>query len=331
MRTFCAAKFSRRWVAVIGACLSWSVFTPTARSEDPAAEPVIAATVNGTPILVNEVARELQLALGTRAIDAAAKPYLQAKTLAQLIDRRLILQWLHATDRGASDTEVELEISRLEKRLQSRDITLAAHLASRQITEAEMRRLLEWQIGWRKFLARYLTDENLEKHFNDRRRDFDGTRMRVAHVLFKIAGDDASSVEQTVQTATEIRESIVSGAISFEDAAKQHSTAPTAASGGDIGFIERHKPMHETFSRAAFALNENEVSPPVITPFGVHLVRCIEIEAGQRTWQEARDELTTAVTLYLFNWAAAKERPNAEIQFTKALPHFAPGSEELAE
>jgi parvulin-like peptidyl-prolyl isomerase len=69
----------------------------------------------------------------------------------------------------------------------------------------------------------------------------------------------------------------------------------------------------------------------VITPFGVHLVRCIKIEPGQRTWQDARDELTTAVTLYLFNWAAEKERSKAEIRFTKALPHFAPGSEELAE
>ena len=125
--------------------------------------------------------------------------------------------------------------------------------------------------------------------------------------------------------------SIVTGATSFEEAARRHSAAPTSASGGDIGFIERHKPMHEAFSRAAFALNENEVSPPTITPFGVHLVRCIEIEPGQRTWQDARDELTSAVTLYLFNWSAEKERPRAEVLYTGALPHFAPGSEELAE
>jgi len=307
------------------------MITSFGQGEESPAEPVIAATVNGDPILVTEVTRELQLAIGTREIDAAAKPYFQAKTLAQLIDRRLILQWLRATGHGASDAEIDLEISRLEKQLQSRDITLAAHLASRQITAPEMRRLLEWQIGWRKCLARYLTEENLAKYFNDHRREFDGTRMRVAHILFKVERDKASGMEQVVRQATEIRESIVNSTISFEEAAKRNSTAPTSAQGGDIGFIERHKPMHESFSRAAFALNENEVSPPVITPFGVHLVRCITIEPGQRTWQDARDELTTAVTLYLFNWAAEKERSKAKIHFTKALPHFAPGSEELAE
>jgi parvulin-like peptidyl-prolyl isomerase len=298
VRSFLGHKFRRRWTAVIGVCVSCFIVTPITRGEDPPAEPVIAATVNGDPILVTEVERELRIALGDREIDPAAKPFFQAKTLAQLIDRRLIIQWLRKTERGASDAEIALEISRLEKRLRFREITLAEHLASREVTEPEMRRLLEWQIGWRKFLARYLIDENLKKYFNDHRRDFDGTRMRVAHILFKIERDDVSGVEQTVRRATEIRESIVTGATSFEEAAKRHSAAPTSAKGGDIGFIERHKPMHEAFSRAAFALNQNEVSPPVITPFGVHLVRCIEIESGQRTWQDARDGLNTAVTLY---------------------------------
>jgi len=318
-------------MAVIGLCVCCSLVDLIGRTQEPPAEPAIAATVNGVPILVSEVEREMQIALGSREIDATAKPYFQAKTLAQLIDRELIVQWLRATSRGASAAEIDLEVSRLEQRLQPRDITLAAYLASRQITEAEMRRLLEWQIGWRKFLARYLTDANLEKHFDEHRREFDGTRIRVAHILFKVEGKDAAAVEQAVKQATEIRESILSGAVSFEEAAKLHSTAPTSAKGGDTGFIERQKPMHEAFSRVAFALNKTEVSLPVVTPFGVHLIRCHEIEPGQRTWQEARDELTTAVTLYLFNWAAEKERPKAEIRYTKALPHFVTGSEVLAE
>ncbi|MEO8499148.1 MAG: peptidylprolyl isomerase [Planctomycetota bacterium] len=331
MRTLFASLLLRRWIAVVGVFVSCSIIAQIGQAEDPPAEPVVAATVNGDQILVSEVERELQVAFGTREIDAAAKPYFQAKTLSQLIDRRLIIQWLRATSRGASDAEVDLEISRLEKQLQSRDITLAAHLASRRVSEAEMRRLLEWQISWRKCLARYLTDENLEKYFNEHRREFDGTRMRVAHILFKVEGDNDAGVEQAVRRAAEVRESIATAAITFAEAAQRHSAAPTGAKQGDIGFIERHKPMHEAFSRAAFTLNENEVSPPVRTPFGVHLIRCLAIEPGQRTWQDARDELTTAVTLYLFDWAAAKERPKAEIRFTKALPHFSPGTEELAE
>lgn len=292
---------------------------------------VVVATVNGEHIHLSEVERELRTAFGTREIADSARPFFQAKALEQLIDRRLIIQWLRTTGRAAAPEEIELEISRLEKQLESREISLAKHLKSIGVTEAEMRRLLDWQISWRKFLARYLTDENLEKYFNDHRREFDGTRMRVAHILFKL--DDLSSVEDTIQRADKIRESIAKGEISFEDAAIRHSVAPTADEGGDIGFIERHRPMHEAFSQAAFVLDEQQVSPPVVTPFGVHLIRCIEIEPGQRTWQDAREALTTAVTRYLFDWAAAKERPNAEmeIQFTDGFPHFVPGTQQLAE
>ena len=219
-------------------------------------------------------------------------------------------------------------MSRLEKRLESREISLAKHVDSIGMTDAEMRRLLEWQISWRKFLDRYLTDDNLERYFNDHRRDFDGTRMRVAHILLKV-GAEAEYME-TVQRANKIRDSIVQGQISFEEAAKLHSIAPTASQGGDIGFIDRHQPMHEAFSRAAFALSEHEVSDPIVTPFGVHLIRCLEIEPGQRTWAEERQALTTAISVYLFDWAASKEHSGAEIQLKDDFPHFIPGTEDLA-
>ncbi len=291
-------------------------------------ELLVAATVNDEPVYLSEVQRELATALGTRKIDESALPYFQAKTLSQLIDRRLIIVWLKKQHRGASETEIELEVTRLIKRLSTREITLAQHLASLKMTELEMRRLIEWQITWRKFLARYKTDDNLKKYFNDHRRDFDGTRMRVAHILLRTEGGD---IERVTKRSAELRESITNGSISFEEAAKQHSAAPTANNGGDIGFIERNKPMHEAFSRAAFALNAGETSPPVATPFGIHLIRCLEIEPGQLTWQDKQEELTIAVTRYLFDWAANQERENAAIRFTGASPHLDPGTEELVE
>lgn len=299
-----------------------------AETAPPTTDLVVVATVDDEAIYLSEVQRGLTMALGTRPIDESVLTLFQAKTLAQLIDRQLIVAWLRNQERGASETEIELEVTRLRKRLETREITLDNHLAALNMTEREMRRLIEWQIGWRKFLSRYQTDDNLEKYFKDHRREFDGTRLRVAHILLKPAGDD---VEPTVKRAAELRESIVDGSLEFAVAAKQYSAAPTAKQGGDIGFIQRHKPMHETFSRAAFALNKGEISQPIVTPFGVHLIRCLEIEPGQRTWQAAREELNIAVTRYLFNWAASQQRPRARIDFTGALPHFNPGTEELVE
>ena len=89
--------------------------------------------------------------------------------------------------------------------------------------------------------------------------------------------------------------------------------------------------MPESFSKAAFALLDERPSEPVVTPFGVHLIRRSEIEPGKLRWQDAREELTAAVTLYLFAWAADKQRSQAKLTFTGATPHFQPGTQKLAD
>jgi len=295
--------------------------------EPPPDAPAVAAIVNDEPILVSEVERELKRVLGARPVAEQARRRLQAKTLDQLIRRRLILQSLQSSGQGASATEIDLAMGQLRKQLQQRELTLEEHLQQQGLSEAELRRVLEWQVGWQRFLARYLTDANLQAYFDRHRRDFDGTRLRVAHILIKPPGIDSS---EAIAALRRLREEITNGTISFEEAARQHSAAPTAATGGDIGFIARREPMPESFSRAAFALDEGELSEPVVSPFGVHLIRCLAIEPGQKGWADVRDELTAAVTAYLFAWSSDRQLPQARIEFTGVTPHFLPSGEQLA-
>ena len=279
-------------------------------------------------VFVSEVDRELLRVINDRPVEPLAKRVLQAQTLRQLIDRRLIVHWLRSKDQGASRAELDLAVQRLEKRLAQRDKTLAQHLAELDTTEEELRRLFEWQIGWRRFVARYMTDANLKNFFEQHRRDFDGSKMHIAHILLKVDGDDP---QPTIEKAHKLRRQIADKLLTFEAAAMTNSAAPTAAKGGDIGLISRHEPMPESFSKAAFALAEGEVSEPVVTAFGVHLIRCLKIEPGQQPWQEVREELSEAITLYLFTWAADRQRADARVNFTGAMPHFRPGTEQLAE
>ncbi|MBP85291.1 MAG: hypothetical protein CMJ64_01015 [Planctomycetaceae bacterium] len=288
----------------------------------------IAASIDNDFVYVSEVERELVRVVNDRPIEPAAKRVLQAQTLQQLIDRRLVVHWLQSKRQGASKGEVDLSIQRLQKRLAQRDKTLANHLAELKTTEEETRRLFEWQIGWQRFTARYMTDENLQKFFEQHRRDFDGTKIHVAHILLKTEGEDPQSA---LEKASELRKQIVSGELTFAAVAMDHSAAPTGAKGGDIGLISRREPMPESFSKAAFALAEGKVSEPVVSAFGVHLIRCLEIEPGQRGWENVREELSEAITRYLFTWAADRQRANAKIEFTGALPHFRPGTDELEE
>jgi peptidyl-prolyl cis-trans isomerase SurA len=168
-------------------------------------------------------------------------------------------------------------------------------------------------------LKRHLTDANLQKYFELHRRDFDGTQLRVAHILLKLPADAGEeSIAAAQARAAAINEEIQAGQLAFADAAKAHSQSPTAKTGGDLGWIERHQPMPEAFSRAAFALEKGQFSEPVVSPFGVHLITVADIKPGKKTWQDAAAELRPAVTIYLFRWLADKERAKAKVEYLAA-------------
>ena len=86
--------------------------------------------------------------------------------------------------------------------------------------------------------------------------------VRASHVLVK-----------TEDEAKKLREDINAGKISFEDAARQISLCPSGHEGGDLGFFKRGV-MVKPFEDAAFAMKEiGEVSDPVETQFGWHLIQ----------------------------------------------------------
>ena len=152
--------------------------------------------------------------------------------------------------------------------------------------------------------------------------------MRVAQIL--LAWPDDPAVRTNVeQQARAIRDEILAGKISFAAAAQKYSQSPSARDGGALAWISRHEPMPEFFARAAFRLQAGEISPPVVSPLGVHLIQCVEIEPGQKTWQEVRDELTAAVKEHLFEWNVTHSGTQPDVRYTGAVPHFQPGTQVL--
>ncbi|MHC4405719.1 MAG: peptidylprolyl isomerase, partial [Planctomycetota bacterium] len=137
------------------------------------------------------------------------------------------------------------------------------------------------------------------------------------------------SAEGLIEKARAIREEITSGKRSFADAARAHSAGASAPGGGDLGFISRHGAMAEAFSKAAFALEEGQVSQPVVTRFGVHLIRSDRIKPGARKLADAREEVHEALARELLREIAQKERRHTPVAFTGRGPYFRPGTREL--
>lgn len=319
------------FAAIVGSSFATAQEKPPKVAPQPL-NPAVAATVDGVPVLVREVERELEKAMGKRPLDPNGAKVLRATSLEQLIGRQIVLKYLTGKKAAASKADLDLHLETIKRKLKQKNQTLANFLAQGGLDEAEFRRRETWQLSWQKYLDGQLSDENLKRFFDKNKREFDGTQVRAAHILFKVEKEgDKAARDKALAQAAKVREEITSGKLTFARAAQMHSAAPTAADGGDIGFISRREPMPEPFSKAAFALEVKDVSEPVISSAGVHLVSCLEIKPGQKTWQDARGEIEPAVARYLFAWIVGQERAAAKIDYTGASPHFRPGTQELAE
>lgn len=300
------------------------------RAQDQSPSGKIVARVNGEPIYAREVEQQLRLVLRGREAEPQARQVLQAQAIEQLIGRKLILQMLAEQDKAANEREIDLEIERIRKSLAVTGATLDEHLEKTQLDLPSLRRTLAWQLSWQRHLDAHLTEENLKRFYERRRPHFDGSQVRVAHILLKVAdARDEEAVASARFQAAAIAKRIEAGELTFDEAAARHSDAPTGDSGGKIGFIRRHGSMPESFARAAFDLQPGQLSGPVVSPFGVHVIKCLEIKPGQRPWNEVRHEVQLAATRYLFDWIVQRRRGDAEINYTGALPHFKPGTREI--
>lgn len=85
-------------------------------------------------------------------------------------------------------------------------------------------------------------------------------QVRASHILVE---DQA--------TADRLKKEI-EGGTSFEQAAKDHSKCPSSREGGDLGWFGRGQ-MVKPFEDAAFGLQSGQVSSPVKTQFGYHLIK----------------------------------------------------------
>ena len=98
-------------------------------------------------------------------------------------------------------------------------------------------------------------------------------RVDLYHIVKYVKASDEKTKEAQ-QLALRIRDSIIKGA-SFSDFARRYSGDPaSAANGGDLGTVDKGK-FVPTFEAAAFALEPDEISQPVESPFGWHVIQLI--------------------------------------------------------
>jgi peptidyl-prolyl cis-trans isomerase SurA len=98
-------------------------------------------------------------------------------------------------------------------------------------------------------------------------------QTHVRHILIKV--NQVVTAAEAKRKLTELKERLDHGSATFEELAKLYSNDLSASKGGDLGWIYPGDTVPE-FERAMDQLKPGEVSQPIETPFGYHLIQVVE-------------------------------------------------------
>ena len=131
-------------------------------------------------------------------------------------------------------------------------------------------------------------------------------QVRASHILLKVKKDaKPEEIESVRKKADELAKQAKAGA-DFAKLAQENSEGPTKKRGGDLNFFTRGRMVKE-FDSAAFAMKVGEVSSPVKTRFGWHVIKVTDkTKAHLRKLDEVKDNIQRM----LENRANRKARSN---------------------
>ena len=122
---------------------------------------------------------------------------------------------------------------------------------------------------------RAVTDAEIRARFESRKKEYERpgeARLSLLHIPRRVTAADTAATRARLMA---LRAEIAGGA-SFEDVAKREShDSVSGANGGDLGRGGKGRFVKE-FEDAAYRLRPREVSAPVLSPFGYHLIRVDE-------------------------------------------------------
>jgi len=254
---------------------------PAAAKAKAAANDPVVATVNGEPIRGSEVLG----ILARFSIPAGQEAEAYDKAVDLLVSTHLLSQFLAQQKLKPDEAEVNRVIAQYQKELKENNTTLEKELAANGMTVDDLKARLAHSTQWKQFLLSRATDAELKKYVEKNKDVLNDTQVQARHILIKVdEGASEADKEKAKQKILGIKKEIESGKITFVDAANKYSEDPgnvATPSGGDLGYFPRRDKYIEPFSAAAFAMKKGEISDPVLTEYGWHLIQVVDRKEGR--------------------------------------------------
>ncbi len=264
----------------------------------------VAATVNGEVVTLSDLQdragsewdRVEGMSPGPGREDARRQVLRRAFDL--VVAEKLLAKQAEALQLEVTDAQIDAAIQDIKTRNRFDDNQLDQALAAQGLDRAafrqQVRRELEtYQVLQHKVRGRVkLSDADVRNYYQTHPQEFGGEEeVKVRHIFLPLREDAPPAEEQKARAAAErVLQRLRTGE-DFEKVAREVSKGPSAADGGDIGWLRRGT-IQKELEDAAFALKDGQISAPVRAGPGLHVLK---VEGrrlgGARSFEEAQEEI----------------------------------------
>lgn len=254
----------------------------------------VVAIVDDDAIFESDVEQAVRQSLMQRGITtappAAERQQLYEEALNVLINDHLVIAQAARLGIDVPFSDVEAEVNKAideNRQALGGEEAFDAQLAAEGLTLEDLKKMYRVQIKNRMLVERVLrrdmertrtepTEQELQALFEARVSSLP-ERPEVARLQTIFIGFETSSSASSASRAkVEALRARIEGGEDFGEVAKKESEDPSAALGGDLGFLRQKDLREPAFANAVGSLKVGEVSQPVLTVYGYHLIQITE-------------------------------------------------------
>ncbi len=226
----------------------------------------------------------------------------QRLILNRMVDNLLIEQESRKTGITLRDEEVTEAIADMQKQRNIAPEEFRKALEQEGITQDAYRKDVRDQLMRMKLIRRDIksrvavTDEEIGEYYRNHRQDYEGKEsVRLRQIFLPLPKEADPAVREKLRTDAEaIRKRLLNGE-PFDALSAKYSKGPAAATGGDIGYIEKGMVLPGV-EAAAFSLPLNQISAVIETGAGFHIIQVIDHQgAGLKAIEIVREEIREKV------------------------------------
>jgi peptidyl-prolyl cis-trans isomerase SurA len=245
-----------------------------------AQETRIAAVVNDDIVSLNDLSNRMLLVMRSSGIEDTKqnRDRVSSQVLRSLIDERLQMQEAKRLNVKVSDDEVDKALERIEQNNRMQKGALNEFLEKAGIPRAALIEQITAAMAWSKLVRNRLSqdviisDEDIAETLNRMKENADVPQNRVSEIF--LAVDNPTQDAEVKQLADRLIEQI-RGGVRFDAVARQFSQSPTAAVGGDLGWVTQHE-LAPALGDAIQKMKPGEMSYPIHTGGGYYLLYLLD-------------------------------------------------------